>query len=89
MAAHLETVPLVDTHQHIVPEEEWLAAPTDFFAWFPHYASSDLVSAGMPIPVLEEIRDPRLPLEQRWARLAPYWEATPTFSPRRGEWTTS
>lgn len=66
---------LIDTHEHIVPESEWLAVPQDLFSWFPHYASSDLVSAGMPIPVLEEVRNPQLPLEQRWRQFAPYWQA--------------
>ncbi len=69
-------LPLVDTHEHVVPEADRLAVPQDLFSWFPHYASSDLVSAGMPIPVLEEVRNPALPLEERWRKFAPYWEAT-------------
>ena len=76
MAAFVEELPLVDTHEHIVPEEERLAAEQDLFAWFPHYASSDLVAAGLPVPVLEEIRNSSLPVEEKWARLAPYWDMT-------------
>jgi len=75
MAAFLAELPLVDTHEHIVPEEERLAAAQDLFAWFPHYASSDLMSAGMPLAVLEEVRNPQLPREERWRKFAPFWQA--------------
>ncbi|MHB1415019.1 MAG: amidohydrolase family protein [Chloroflexota bacterium] len=76
LAAFVEDLSLVDTHEHIVPEEERLAVEQDLFSWFPHYASSDLVAAGLPIPVLEEIRNSSLPAEEKWAKLAPYWEMT-------------
>lgn len=75
IAAYVDGLALVDTHEHILPESERNAAPQDFFSWFSHYASSDLVSAGMPIPVLDKVRDPNLPLEQRWALFFPYWQA--------------
>jgi len=67
---------LVDTHEHLPQEEERLAAGVDVLATlFPHYASSDLVSAGMSEQDLNLIRDTRVPLEERWAKFAPYWEA--------------
>ncbi|MHB1134929.1 MAG: amidohydrolase family protein [Chloroflexota bacterium] len=72
----VDRLTLVDTHEHVPPEAYRLAAPQDLFAWFPHYASSDLVAAGLPIPVLEEIRDPQRSAEERWAKMAPYWGAT-------------
>ncbi len=70
----IEKIPLVDTHEHFVLEEERLSCPLDFSYLFPHYASSDLVSSGMPPSSLEEIRLNQLPLEERWKKLQPYWQ---------------
>ena len=66
--------PLVDTHEHIQHEHLRNAQQIDLFSsWLLHYASSDIVAAGMPIAVLEEVRDASRPLGERWAMLAPYW----------------
>ncbi len=43
---------LVDTHEHLLSEEERNRAAHDFGYLFPHYASSDLISAGMPPAVM-------------------------------------
>jgi len=69
----LERIPLVDTHEHFILEEERLGLALDMFYLFPHYASSDLISSGMPHSVLEEIRCSELPLEAKWKRFRPYW----------------
>jgi len=73
IAHEVDSLRLVDTHEHLMPEAERQAQPLDFFYLFPHYASSDLISAGMPYATLERIRDPKRPLEERWAEFAPYW----------------
>ncbi len=70
----VDAIPLVDTHEHIRPEQERLAQRLDLFYLFPHYASSDLISAGMPVADLLEVRDPSRPLGERWSKFAPYWE---------------
>ena len=44
---------LVDTHEHLFSEEERNRAALAFGYLFPHYASSDLISSGMPPAVLE------------------------------------
>ena len=70
----VESQPLVDTHEHFIAESYLNAQKIDFFSsWLGHYASSDLVSAGMPIATLEEVRDPNRPLDERWAKFAPHW----------------
>ena len=70
----VEAQPLVDTHEHFIAESYQNAQKIDFFSsWLGHYASSDLVSAGMPISTLEEVRDATRPPEERWAKFAPYW----------------
>ena len=52
---------IVDTHEHLLSEEERARAAVDFSYLFPHYASSDLISAGMPPSLLEAAR---LPIRQ-------------------------
>ncbi|MEM2926852.1 MAG: amidohydrolase family protein [Candidatus Bathyarchaeia archaeon] len=71
----VETVMIMDTHEHLPQEEDRIKEPVDVLSTFlPHYASSDLVSAGMAEEELEEIRNPRIPLRMRWEKFAPYWE---------------
>lgn len=71
----IEGILLVDTHEHTVPEAERNRQATDFFSvWFLHYASSDLISAGMSIPTLERMRDATGPLDPRWQDFAPFWQ---------------
>ena len=69
----IERIPLVDTHEHFILEEERLTLPLDIFYLFPHYASSDLISSGMPYSLLKEIRCSHLSLEEKWKRFQPYW----------------
>jgi predicted TIM-barrel fold metal-dependent hydrolase len=70
IAQAVDAIALVDTHEHLFAEEERHRAARDFSYLLPHYASSDLVSAGMPRPLLEAIRAPMRPvLLERAARL--------------------
>ena len=72
--AEVDGIPLIDTHEHLMSERARLNQKIDFFYWFSHYASSDLVSAGMSQQTLEGLRDPDRPLDERWAEFAPLWE---------------
>ncbi|MEP0765908.1 MAG: amidohydrolase family protein [Fimbriimonadia bacterium] len=74
---HVDAITLVDTHEHIEPEAAWLAADeglVDFSRFFMHYASVDLVSAGMPATDLERVRSADTPLDDKWALFEPHWE---------------
>lgn len=73
IAKKIEAMEIVDTHEHLMPERKRLESEIDLFYLFPHYASSDLVSAGMRPSDLERIRDPELPLDERWSVFEPYW----------------
>jgi len=44
LGEEIEKIPLVDTHEHSILEEERLSLSLDIFYLFPHYASSDLIS---------------------------------------------
>ena len=57
----VEEIPIVDTHEHILPEPERDQYAIDFGYLFAHYNSSDLVSAGMPPQLMEAAR---LPMHQ-------------------------
>jgi predicted TIM-barrel fold metal-dependent hydrolase len=72
--AEIETIPLIDNHEHLMSEEVRLSQKIDLFYWFPSYASSDLVSAGMAEQTLDRLRDPDRPLDERWAEFAPFWQ---------------
>ncbi len=75
----IEGIGLVDTHEHTVPERERNRVATDLFSvWFLHYASSDLVSAGMSLQSLDQLRDATQPLDLRWNEFAPFWEHSRT-----------
>jgi predicted TIM-barrel fold metal-dependent hydrolase len=72
---YIDSVKIIDTHEHLYSEDERLLQDVDVLATFlPHYASSDLVSAGMSLEDLEMVRNPKLPLRERWAKFAPFWE---------------
>lgn len=71
----VDKVRIIDTHEHLLQETERLAKKPDLFETFlAHYASSDLVSSGMSLEELEEVRNSGLPLEKRWEILEPFWE---------------
>jgi len=56
--AEVDRIPIVDTHEHTMPESDRADHAVDFSILFAHYASSDLVSAGMSPPLLEAARLP-------------------------------
>jgi len=75
LKGHVDSIRIVDTHEHLSQEPERLKQKVDLLAtFFSHYASSDLRSAGMPEEQLIEIRDPSTPLEERWGVFEPWWE---------------
>ena len=56
--AEVERIPIVDTHEHTMPESERTDYALDFSLLFAHYSSSDLVSAGMSPRMMEAVRLP-------------------------------
>ena len=71
----MDAIPIIDTHEHIPPEDSLAARESSLFNFFEHYVSSDLISAGMAREALDKMRDASngLSLEERWALMAPYW----------------
>ncbi len=74
----VDKIRLVDTHEHLLSEKFWLEQDYSMFnwfrqPWFEQYSGTDLVSAGMPAEHLEAMKEPGVPLKERWAMAAPYW----------------
>lgn len=72
---HIGSIRLIDTHEHLPPESERVNKVVDVLSQFYlHYASSDLVSAGMSPEDLLYIKDTKIPIDYRWAVFEPWWE---------------
>ncbi len=68
-------IPLIDTHEHLPSEEFRLKDGVSVRTMFSHYASSDLVSAGLPKNILEELRNPAIAFDESWPKVQPYWDS--------------
>jgi hypothetical protein len=68
---------IIDTHEHIVAEDDWLKIPPqslDFTHFFSHYASIDIISAGCPSTIWTRITSRETPLDEKWSLFEPYWQ---------------
>ena len=80
----LEEISLVDAHNHLPKEEDWVAEQDDFTSLL-GYAEEDLVIAGMPLDGLPGNHDNRwkvdigydsknaITVEEKWELIKPYW----------------
>lgn len=67
-------LPTVDAHEHLHAEELRLQRPVDIFLLFHQYLCTALISAGMDPQDAEGLGDPEVPLDRKWATLAPWLE---------------
>jgi len=67
---------IVDAHEHLAPEKEYLARDCCGPNLFAHYLRRELVSAGMPPEYVDELllKPGYRAVEEWWPRIAPYWE---------------
>lgn len=73
---HVESIKIIDTHEHLPSEEQRLAKKIDVLnEFYLHYTSSDLISAGMSEEELLYTRDTSIPLEDRWDVFEPWWQS--------------
>jgi hypothetical protein len=74
---HIDGIRVIDTHEHLPSEKERIAEEVDVLATFyQYYASSDLISAGMPEEEFLEIWNTSNTLDERWEIFEPWWEKT-------------
>ena len=71
----LDEIPLVNTHEHIIPEEERTSSRIDFFTLAGHYAINDAISAGLLGDDLSVVRNPDASADQRWRAFEPFWKS--------------
>jgi len=66
---------IVDAHEHLPPEKEYLSYDYCGPNFFGGYLWYDLSSAGMPPEFKATMRDPGYgPVEEWWPQIAPYWK---------------
>lgn len=73
LLAAINKIPLVNTHEHIIPEEERVSLNVDFFTLAGHYAINDVISAGLAGDELRLVRDESASARARWAAFEPHW----------------
>jgi predicted TIM-barrel fold metal-dependent hydrolase len=66
------SIPTIDAHEHLPPEESRLKEPRDFYSLFQHYCEADLIACGAAKADMEAFADRTLPLAERWGRFSPF-----------------
>lgn len=74
LLAAIEAIPVIDAHEHLPPERVRLETEVDALTFFSHYTKNDLLRSGLSQADYASLYDPDLPLQERWAKVAPYWE---------------
>jgi len=70
----LRGIPVIDAHEHLVPEAVRTARRVDFFVLFSHYCSADLASAGMDPALYATLQnDEAMSPEEKWKLFEPYY----------------
>ena len=82
---YVNTLTIIDTHEHLISnEEKWLEGSwrqiytpgkVDVLKdYLFEYFCYDLVSAGLPLSVLDKVRKGDMPLLEKWDLVEEYWE---------------
>ena len=81
IAAFIEQTPLVDTHEHMRFEHDYLADRPDILVQlFQNYVSADLFVAGASQDLLDRLYDRNDPdVAARFAPVQPAWETAPIY----------
>ena len=72
----IDKIPLLNAHDHLVPEQERLRSELTPFYLFPHYVTTDLASSGMDYESVELIRTNTMSSRNRevWNELQSCWK---------------
>jgi uncharacterized protein len=71
----MQDIPVIDTHEHLEPEVRRLRVRRDIIGlYMTHYASTDVMLAGMPSAQMQLLQGDALSLQEKWRLLRPYWD---------------
>ena len=70
----IEGMEVIDSHEHLLPEEEAVKNKRDIFSLFSHYTLGDLQRAGMREEQIQLIFNQDISLDVRWKEFYPFWE---------------
>lgn len=70
----ISSLPIFDTHEHLMSEEERRLKNLDIFYLFSHYVGSDLVSSGMNEDSFNSLFDKNIDMEKKWNVFFPHFE---------------
>jgi len=71
---YIQELWIYDTHEHVAAEDERIAQRVDpLQVLLSHYASSDLVSAGLSLEDLAKAVNINIPVLERWRIVEPFW----------------
>ena len=73
LLSYIETIPVIDSHEHLPNESARVASKPDFFCLFSHYCPDDLQSAGMTQETLDLLQG-NADVESKWKAFAPFYE---------------
>lgn len=75
----LERIPVIDAHEHLVPEKERTSMSVDFSVLFSQYTKIGLASAGMPqerfdaLYTYGQASEPKTSVEEKWGLFRKYY----------------
>ena len=78
LAQHIQQTSLIDTHEHLRKEQEYVEAGPDVLAdLFDNYAPQDLITAGASAEVVNALIDSKNPdVAARWNGVKDFWAHT-------------
>ena len=70
---YMETIQIIDSHEHLCAEEERTGRDVDFSVMFSHYCTDDLKAAGMTSEELGLFLGNRLSPAEKWTLFSPFY----------------
>ncbi len=72
LAEYVDSLWILDTHEHLAAESKVVQEPHDFSWLFDNYVQAALISAGMAPAAVAEFASPGVSLERKWELVAPF-----------------
>ena len=77
LAHHIQSIRLVDTHEHMRRENDWVENGPDILQdLFGNYVPADLVTAGASPEAMRDLMDASKEIPSRFEGIREAWEAT-------------